>query len=71
MGNSEQDLRKEALAVYFCAFLTVSDFSFSLLSILTWGSRNQGCLGLQECWGLLHTCHSHQESQRSLVLNLC
>lgn len=24
--NSEQGLRKEALAVYFCAFLTISDF---------------------------------------------
>ena len=47
MGNSEQDLRKEVLAVYFCAFLSVSDFFPSLYSAsLRGGPGIRGALGL-------------------------
>lgn len=48
MGNLEQHVKKEAPAVYFCAFLTISDFSFGLLRILALESRDWGCSGLRE-----------------------
>ena len=52
MGNSGQDLRKEALAVYFRAFLTVSDFFPSVYSASSRGGPGiRGALASRSAGG--------------------
>ena len=52
MGNSEKDLRKEALAVYFRAFLTVSDFFPSVYSASSRGGPGiRGALASRSAGG--------------------